>query len=125
MGGNVKSAVNVPLGDKAALRVAAYYNQLGGYIDAVQPDLSVNENVNSSETFGGRLAFRFEPNERLTITPRLVYQEVRQRRLEPDRRFQHPRPTRSPPRGRRSTSASASSSPRSTSRSPTSSCSAT
>src|SRR5947207_2008732 len=39
-GGNVKLGFNAPLGDKAALLVAAYYNRLGGYIDAVQPDFT-------------------------------------------------------------------------------------
>ncbi len=33
-GGNVKLGVNAPLGDKAALRVAGYYNRFAGYIDA-------------------------------------------------------------------------------------------
>src|SRR5213076_1797861 len=37
-GGNVKLGANVPLGTKVAARVAAYYNRMGGYMDAVQPD---------------------------------------------------------------------------------------
>src|SRR5262249_17465033 len=56
-------------------RVAAYYDHMGGYIDAVQPNLSVNENVNSGYRTGGRAAFRFNPNDRLSITPRIVYQK--------------------------------------------------
>ncbi len=76
MGGSAKAAVNVPFGDTAAMRFTGYYTSVGGFIDAVQPDLSVNENYNSSENFGGRLAFRFQPNEQLTITPRVTYQEV-------------------------------------------------
>ena len=76
MGGSAKAAVNLPFGDTAAMRFTGYYTSVGGYIDAVQPDLSVNEDYNSSENFGGRLAFRFQPNEQLTITPRVTYQEV-------------------------------------------------
>lgn len=76
MGYNAKVAVNAPMGEKAAFRLTAYYNELPGWIDAVQPGLSVNEDVNSSNRTGVRLAMRFEPNENLTVTPRLIYQEV-------------------------------------------------
>ena len=76
LGGNAKLAFNVPLGDKAALRVASYYNRLAGYIDAVQPDLSVKEDVNDGFRTGVRAAVKIAPNERLSITPRIVYQKV-------------------------------------------------
>lgn len=76
IGGTAKAAMNRPLGDKAAMRVAAYYTQYGGFIDAVQPDLSVNEDVNDGDRIGARLSFRFEPNEKFSITPRLLYQEI-------------------------------------------------
>jgi len=75
-GGTAKVAVNAPLGDKSALRVAAYYTGYGGFIDAVQPDLSVNKDVNGGDRAGVRLALRMEPTDRFTITPRLVYQEI-------------------------------------------------
>ena len=39
IGGSAKAAVNVPIGDTAAMRIAAYYTQYGGFMDAVQPDL--------------------------------------------------------------------------------------
>src|SRR5262245_18044908 len=57
-GGNIKLGFNAPLGDKAAIRVAAYYNKLGGYIDAVQPDLSVKKDVNSGDRTGVRASVR-------------------------------------------------------------------
>lgn len=75
-GGNVKLGLNAPLGGKAALRVAAYYNRFAGYMDAVQPDLSVDEDVNTGDRFGVRAALRFAPSERLVITPRFAYQKV-------------------------------------------------
>ena len=75
-GGNGKIAINIPIGDSTAARVVAYYNSYAGYMDAVQPDFSVNKNVNSGERFGTRLSLRFEPNDQLTITPRIIYQEV-------------------------------------------------
>lgn len=76
VGGSAKAAVNVPFGEKAAMRVAAYYTRYGGYMDAVQPDLHVNKDVNDGDRIGARVGFLFKPNEKLSITPRLVYQKV-------------------------------------------------
>ncbi|HEV2853566.1 MAG TPA: TonB-dependent receptor [Thermoanaerobaculia bacterium] len=75
-GGSAKVAVNAPLGDKAALRLTAFFNSFGGFVDSVQPNLRVREDVNGGERSGGRLALRFQPNDRLTITPRVLYQKV-------------------------------------------------
>ncbi len=61
----------------AALRVAAYYNRLAGWMDAVQPDLSVKKDVNTGERAGFRASLLIAPDENLTITPRLVYQSVK------------------------------------------------
>jgi iron complex outermembrane recepter protein len=76
IGGSTKVAVNAPLGDRAALRATAFFNSFGGYVDAVQPGLSVEEDVNDGERYGLRLALRFEPSERLTITPRIIAQKI-------------------------------------------------
>ena len=76
MGGSAKAAVNVPIGATGAMRAVGYYTKYGGFIDAVQPNLSINEDVNDGDRIGGRVAFRFEPNDRLTITPRILYQQV-------------------------------------------------
>ncbi len=75
-GGSTKVAVNAPIGATSALRVSAYYTKTGGFVDAVQPGLRVKEDVNSSDRSGVRLAFKAQPNEQLTITPRIIYQEV-------------------------------------------------
>ena len=75
-GATAKVAANVPLGETSAMRVTGYYNKVGGYMDAVQPSGSVNDDVNSGDKTGIRLAFRFEPDDRWTITPRIMYQEV-------------------------------------------------
>src|SRR5688572_29782670 len=72
IGASLKAAVNAPMGDKAAMRAVAYYTRYGGYIDAVQPGGREDEDVNDGDRIGARLAFRFEPSERLTITPRLL-----------------------------------------------------
>jgi len=86
-GGNVKLGFNAPLGDTAAVRVAAYYNHLAGYMDTPgitrTNDGSIRPNpgsevtdVNSGDRFGVRAAVRIAPNENLTITPRILYQKV-------------------------------------------------
>lgn len=76
-GANVKLGGNVPLGERAAARLAVFHNRLGGYMDAVQPDLTVREDVNSGTRTGVRAALRFDPTDRLSIVPRLVFQTVR------------------------------------------------
>ncbi len=76
-GANVKLGANVPLGDRTAARMVVYHNRIGGYMDAVQPDFSVDENVNTGERTGVRAAMLFAPSERFSITPRVVFQQVR------------------------------------------------
>jgi len=76
LGGYAKAYVNQPMGDDSALRVTAWYDRTPGWIAAHQPDGSVRYDVNDGKVYGGRVAFRWEPNERLEITPRFVYQGV-------------------------------------------------
>ena len=75
-GNNTKVALNVPLGAAAAARVTAYNTVLGGFMDAVQPDGSISEDVNGGRRTGARVAVLVQPNERLSITPRALYQDV-------------------------------------------------
>ncbi len=77
LGWHAKGAVNVPLvPGKIAARVVGYYTQYGGFIDALREGGGVDEDINSGERFGGRLAVTFQPSETVTITPRVIYQEV-------------------------------------------------
>ena len=75
-GGSAKAAVNVPFGNTSAMRVVAYYTRYGGFIDAVQPNLSVNKDVNHGYRGGARIGFLFKPTDKLSITPRIMYQKV-------------------------------------------------
>jgi iron complex outermembrane receptor protein len=72
--GDVKAGVNVPLGQKAAARFVGYYTHLPGFTDAIQPNLSTDNNVNFGFRTGARAAVTFVPTGNLTITPRIVYQ---------------------------------------------------
>jgi hypothetical protein len=67
---------NLPVSDTAAVRVAGYYDRLPGYMDAVQPNLSVRDDVNGGFRTGLRAAVKFTPSAELSITPRLIYQRV-------------------------------------------------
>jgi iron complex outermembrane receptor protein len=76
-GGEGKFGGNVPLGTQAALRFVGFYDHLGGYIDAVQPNLSVKKHVNNGDRSGGRVAIKIAPDDKLSIEPRVMYQYVK------------------------------------------------
>jgi iron complex outermembrane recepter protein len=76
VGGSAKAAINVPIGTASAARFVGYYTRYGGFMDAVQPDLSVNEDVNTGYRAGARASFLYQPREELSVTPRLLYQTV-------------------------------------------------
>ncbi len=75
-GWDLKGMINAPLSENAALRVAAYYSNFAGFIDAVQPGGTVNEDVNGGTRQGVRASLMFKPSENLTITPRILYQTI-------------------------------------------------
>ena len=75
LGGHLKGFINAPLGDRAALRLVGYTNQHAGFIDAVT-DNGTDDDVNDGSTNGIRASLRFEPTETITITPRVIYQEI-------------------------------------------------
>ncbi len=75
-GEHFKLASNLALGDAAAARVVAYFTGYGGFIDALREDGSTDEDVNDGTRFGGRIALLWEPLENLSITPRIVYQDI-------------------------------------------------
>ncbi|HEX9963590.1 MAG TPA: TonB-dependent receptor [Allosphingosinicella sp.] len=76
-GGHLKGAINVPMGDTAAIRAVGYHTQYAGFIDARREGAGSDENVNDGRRTGGRLAILFQPTPDIRITPRIVYQEVR------------------------------------------------
>jgi iron complex outermembrane receptor protein len=77
VGGYVKGAVNLPLGDKAALRVVGYDTEYAGFIDALGEGGKRKDNVNDGSRRGARAALLFKPSETISITPRVVYQEIK------------------------------------------------
>jgi iron complex outermembrane receptor protein len=75
VGGHVKGAINVPLGQTAAIRVVGYAQKFAGFVDAEGP--GGGKNVNDGSRKGVRASILWQPVEALRLTPRVVYQEVR------------------------------------------------
>ena len=68
--------MNIPFAEgKSALRLVGYHTEYGGWIDAVTPT-GTEDNVNSGNRSGVRAALTFEPTESLSITPRVIYQDI-------------------------------------------------
>ena len=66
--------VNVPLGDKVAVRGTGFYRDRAGYIDAIGRS---GNNINDSKSYGGRLSLLAEPVDNLTIRLTALAQNIR------------------------------------------------
>ncbi len=76
VGGHLKTVLNLPLTDKAAVRAVGYWQQFGGFIDALREGGNISDDVNSGTRSGARVALRFEPTENVSVTPRVIYQRI-------------------------------------------------
>ncbi len=77
-GGHLKGMINVPLGEdgNAALRLVGYTTEYPGFVDARRENGSFTEDVNSGNRSGLRAALLFNVGQRISISPRIAYQEV-------------------------------------------------
>src|SRR5437016_3165482 len=75
-GSSFRAALNAPLGPNAAVRFAAFEHHLPGFIEAIQPGGNVNTAVNYGDRTGLRLSVLWKPIDGLSITPRIVYQNL-------------------------------------------------
>lgn len=75
-GYSAKAMINVPVSDTLALRAVGYGTRYAGFIDAIQPNGSVKKDVNDGFRTGLRLSLGWQPTENVTITPRIIYQEI-------------------------------------------------
>lgn len=75
-GGHFKTAFNAPVGEKVAVRVVTYGTQYPGFIDALREGGGVNNDVNDGDRWGGRIAFLWQPTSKLSVTPRILYQNI-------------------------------------------------
>lgn len=87
----VDGALNLPLvEDSLGLRILGFYQHEEGVFDRafggitsgegypgdVPPATGENRNVDDETAYGGQIALRWAPSDRLDITPRLLYQRV-------------------------------------------------
>ena len=59
----IKGHVNMPLGDRAALRLSGLYSDTDGWVE----NTGAGEDFAATERFGGRAALRFEASDQLTF----------------------------------------------------------
>src|ERR1700693_4341127 len=76
VGASGRLAVNLPIGDTAAARIVVYEHHLPGFIDAIQPNGSIRKDVNDGDRRGVRLSMLWKPTDQLSITPRIIYQNL-------------------------------------------------
>jgi iron complex outermembrane receptor protein len=77
VGGHLKGVINLPLSSVAAVRVVGYHTEYAGFIDALREGGEVDHDVNDGRRTGGRISVTIQPTPDITITPRILYQEVR------------------------------------------------
>lgn len=88
MGYTLEGMVNVPLTDRAAIRLVGWHQTEGGYIDNVPGSITyaasgitidnsefVEEDFNTVETSGARALLKIDLNDNWTVTPGLMYQQ--------------------------------------------------
>ncbi len=77
VGFGVKGMINVPFANnRSALRLVGYTTDYAGFIDARRESGRVDKDVNSGNRSGVRAAVTFMPVDYVTVTPRIIYQEV-------------------------------------------------
>lgn len=76
VGGHIKGAVNLPLSPTLAVRAVGYYTRYAGFVDALREGGGRTEDVNTGERVGGRVSLLFQPTDAITVTPRVLYQEI-------------------------------------------------
>lgn len=88
-GGRLEGMLNIPLSQRAALRVVGFYQHDAGFIDNVPGTRSftgditvdnaefVEKNYNDADIWGGRAALTIDLDDSWTVTPTILYQEQR------------------------------------------------
>ena len=93
LGGVANAFVNVPLSERAAIRLVGFYEHDGGYIDNVpgtrtytvgdnDPTTNVTidnakyvkKNFNDVDTYGGRIALKYDIDDNWSVTPQVIAQ---------------------------------------------------
>ncbi|MFU8878050.1 MAG: TonB-dependent receptor [Wenzhouxiangellaceae bacterium] len=76
-GNHFKGMFNAPFGNgKGAFRLVGYHTNYPGFVDALREGGGREKNVNEGRRSGLRAALMFQPTDNITITPRVIYQEI-------------------------------------------------
>ncbi len=81
-GYNISGAVNIPMGDTFATRLVAWVTDADGWIDQPRRQTSPttfdgnNKNINSEDTTGARVMFRWQPSDALTVDAMYMVQDM-------------------------------------------------
>ena len=97
-GGSAEGFVNLPISDRAAVRIMAFYQRDAGFIDNIPgtrtytlgdtdpaTNLTINntalvkDNVNTTDTVGGRVALKVDLDDNWTVQPSVLYQNQKTR----------------------------------------------
>ncbi|HKS56642.1 MAG TPA: TonB-dependent receptor [Steroidobacteraceae bacterium] len=84
------SFVNVPLSDRAAIRVTGFYRKDGGFVDSIgngpipsllDPNVNImsslnEENINETDSFGGRVSALFNATDALSVRLTAILQNI-------------------------------------------------
>jgi iron complex outermembrane receptor protein len=84
------SYVNIPLSDRFAIRATGYYRQDGGFVDSIgngpipsllDPDVTIlnslnEENINKTDSFGGRVSALFNATDALSVRLTAIVQNI-------------------------------------------------
>jgi iron complex outermembrane receptor protein len=89
-GGVAEGLVNIPLGDKAAIRLVGWDEHDGGFVDNVRAtrtyrssQITINNNAfaksdfNDTDVLGGRAALRVDLDDNWTIKPSIIAQDTK------------------------------------------------
>lgn len=89
MGYGIDGFINIPISDRAAIRLVGWHKNDGGYIDNVPSSITyaasgivkdnaavVEEDFNDGEVTGARALLKLDLNEDWTVTPGLIYQKA-------------------------------------------------
>ena len=70
--------VNVPLGQTLAVRASGFYRKDAGFIDSIGKGGSANRNnINQSQSFGGRASLLFKPSDKISLRLTAIAQDIK------------------------------------------------
>ncbi len=70
--------INVPLGERLAFRGSGFYRKSGGFIDSVGANGSdVKEDINPSESYGGRASLLLNATDNLSVRLSAILQDIK------------------------------------------------